>query len=206
MKRTVFLMSLCLVLSLGISACQQDQPASADGETWVAQEDAVLSLQDYAAAEESQQIPADWTLPEGTVGGSTRVEVKGDLLLYGEYEETVLPEGFTVARYADGTLTPVYNFDDGIAMTWQQFFSPDGKKLAILWFAEAPAVAQEQWKLRVVDLSSGAETDLDLPEREDPVGIVCVKWLDQRTLQLASAGEDLTKDETAKVWTYTLSR
>ena len=118
MKRTVFLMSLCLVLSLGISACQQDQPASADGETWVAQEDAVLSLQDYAAAEESQQIPADWTLPEGTVGGSTRVEVKGDLLLYGEYEETVLPEGFTVARYADGTLTPVYNFDDGIAMTW----------------------------------------------------------------------------------------
>ena len=143
---------------------------------------------DYTAEEDRTAVPDDWTLPAGTLDAFTRTEVKGDLLLYGPYAETVMAEGFTVARYADGALTPVYTFQEGMTPTWQQFFSPDGTRLAFPW---EPVFQSEadigQWKLRVVDLSDGSETDLALPDWPGHTKeMVCTRWLDDQTLQVSA--------------------
>ena len=146
------------------------------------------NLRVYAAEEDRTAVPDDWTLPAGTLDDATRTEVKGDLLLYGPYAETAMAEGFTVARYADGALTPVYTFQEGMTPTWQQFFSPDGTRLAFPW---EPVFQSEadigQWKLRVVDLSDGSETDLALPDWPGHTKeMVCTRWLDDQTLQVSA--------------------
>lgn len=168
------------------------------------------NLMDYTAEEERTAVPDDWTLPAGTLDAFTRTEVKGDLLLYGPYAETGMEEGFTVARYADGTLTPVYTFQAGMTLTWQQFFSPDGASLAFPW---EPVLQTEadigQWKLRVVDLSNGSETDLTLPDWAGHTKeMVCTRWLDDQTLQVSAY--DLTalqagEEDSSITWTCALA-
>lgn len=211
MKRRWFVLCLCLLLSLLLCACQdQEQPetASFDGGTWTRLEDRTLNMQEYAYQSEDAYIPADWTLPEGTVGEFTRKEVKGDLLLYGWYQETVMDQGFTVARYDDGTLTPVYTFGAGITVTWQKFFCPDGTKLVFPWKARAdienPSDTPEEWRLRVVDLATGREEDLSLPPTEEPTALLLAKWLDNTTLEVTAAGEDLYENPLQPAWIYAL--
>lgn len=41
------------------------------------------------------------------MGDNTRVEINGDKILYGEREGEYL-DGFTVATYADGALSTIY--------------------------------------------------------------------------------------------------
>lgn len=209
MKRRWFIVCLCLLLSLFLCACQdgeQPETASFDGGTWTRLEDRTLNMQEYAYQSEDTHIPDDWTLPAGTVGGFTRTEVKGDLLLYGEYQEMVMDQGFTVARYADGTLTPVYTFEAGLTMTWQKFFSPDGTKLVIPWKPQTDLEnpSDTAWQLRIVDLSTGREEDLSLPPTERPTGILFAKWLDETTLEVTAAGDDLYENPLQPAWTYAL--
>ena len=73
MKRRWFMLCLCLLLSLVLCACQdgeQPETTSFDGGTWTRLEDRTLNMQEYAYQSEDTHIPADWTLPAGTVGRS----------------------------------------------------------------------------------------------------------------------------------------
>lgn len=180
------------------------------GALWVRTLEAP-GLQDYAAGDALTAIPENWTLPAGTLGDFTRTEVKNDLLLYGESYETVMPEGFSVARYADGELTPVYTFGDGATVTWQAFFSPDGTKIAFPWtpWEGEQGIQAGDWQVRVVDLGTGEETDLTLPAWEGhSQEMVCVQWLDDHALQVTAY--DLTAMQSGAAdasitWTCTLA-
>lgn len=180
------------------------------GALWVRTLEAP-GLQDYAAGDALTAIPENWTLPAGTLGDFTRTEVKNDLLLYGESYETVMPEGFSVARYADGELTPVYTFGDGATVTWQAFFSPDGTQIAFPWapWEGEQGIQAEDWQVRVVDLGTGEETDLPLPAWEGhSQEMVCVQWLDDHALQVTAY--DLTAMQSGAAdasitWTCTLA-
>ncbi|MCI6990793.1 MAG: hypothetical protein MR910_05125 [Clostridiales bacterium] len=212
MKQRIFLLSLSALLLLSLCACQETEPKeetnepqeTTSAETGWTQVEEPLNLTDYAAGEDRKIIPEDWSLPAGTVRDFTRIEVKGDLLLYGDYQETVMPYGFTVSRYADGTLTPVYTFDEGDVMTYQQFFSPDGSKLGFLWASVLPA-KQENWKVRLVDTTTWQEEDIALPPREGAPTFLAVMWVDDNTLKLGSGGEDADGNMVPMVWTYSLT-
>ena len=180
------------------------------GALWVRTQEAP-GLQDYAAEDALTAIPENWTLPAGTLGDFTRTEVKNDLLLYGESYETVMPEGFSVARYADGGLTPVYTFGDGATVTWQAFFSPDGTQIAFPWapWEGEQGIQAGDWQVRVVDLGTGEETDLTLPAWEGhSQEMVCVQWIDDHALQVTAY--DLTAMQSGAAdasitWTCTLA-
>lgn len=180
------------------------------GALWVRTQEAP-GLQDYAAEDALTAIPENWTLPAGTLGDFTRTEVKNDLLLYGESYETVMPEGFSVARYADGGLTPVYTFGDGATVTWQAFFSPDGTQIAFPWapWEGEQGIQAGDWQVRVVDLGTGEETDLTLPAWEGhSQEMVCVQWIDDHALRVTAY--DLTAMQSGAAdasitWTCTLA-
>ena len=180
------------------------------GALWVRTQEAP-GLQDYAAEDALTAIPENWTLPAGTLGDFTWTEVKNDLLLYGESYETVMPEGFSVARYADGELTPVYTFGDGATVTWQAFFSPDGTQIAFPWapWEGEQGIQAGDWQVRVVDLGTGEETDLTLPAWEGhSQEMVCVQWIDDHALQVTAY--DLTAMQSGAAdasitWTCTLA-
>ena len=125
-------------------------------------------------------IPENWTLPAGTLGDFTRTEVKNDLLLYGESYETVMPEGFSVARYADGGLTPVYTFGTGPPSPGRHSSAPTARRSPSLGpLGGGTGIQAEDWQVRVVDLGTGEETDLTLPTWEGhSQEMVCVQWID----------------------------
>lgn len=199
MKKGFSVFSLALLLSLALCACggpnDNEPPENAQGDpegVWSQVTDANWSSQDYGGGKGPEAIPADWTLPQDLdLGENPRIEVSGDLLLYGPSYETAMPEGFTVARYEDGKLTPVYTFDEGLTVTWHQFFSPDGKHIVFPW-----KVQDDQpggMKIRVVDLTTGVEEDLELPKWEKETDTLFVKWHDDTTLQvsaMSAGGED----------------
>lgn len=203
MKRTAWLLPLALLLALALGACGRvvGEEAS-NGETpqgiWSPVTDVNWRAEDYGQGTGLEAIPADWTLPQETdLGENPRIEVSGDLLLYGPSYETAMPEGFTVARYADGTLTPVYTFDQGMTVTWQEFFSPDGKHIVFPWKTEA---TDGTWKIRVVDLDTGVEEDLEPPAWDQETDTLFVKWMDEANLQvsaMSTGGEDWAH------WVYT---
>ncbi|MFQ9411290.1 MAG: hypothetical protein ACLR1T_09890 [Evtepia gabavorous] len=94
------------------------------------------------------------------MGDNTRVEINGDKILYGEREGEYL-DGFTVATYADGALSTIYEFKSGLVTSWQQFFSPDGSKLVVAWI---PSADSTDWNVTLVDLATREESKLELPE------------------------------------------
>ena len=137
MKRKLLALSLTLVLALALCACGGSGGGTLAGGTWTQQEVELSDLQSYGAEDLKGPIPEDWTLPEDfTVGDNTRVEINGDKILYGEREGEYL-DGFTVATYADGALSTIYEFKSGLVTSWQQFFSPDGSKLVVAWIPSA---------------------------------------------------------------------
>ena len=151
--------------------------------------DASWTLEDYDldACQNPTQVPEDWTLPQDTeIDKFTRVEVCGDLILYGPYQEMAMTEGFTVVRYADQLLTPVYRFDAGITNSWQNFFSPDGKHIAFPW--KISDGKPGGWQIRVVDLEGDLEEDVALPQWENEISILFVKWYDDTNLQVTAWG------------------
>ena len=114
MKRKLLALSLTLVLALALCACGGSGGGTLAGGTWTQQEVELSDLQSYGAEDLKGPIPEDWTLPEDfTVGDNTRVEINGDKILYGEREGEYL-DGFTVATYADGALSTIYEFKSGL--------------------------------------------------------------------------------------------
>lgn len=162
--------------------------------TWTEVKDADFDLEDYAADEDDGQLPQGWTLPDGVEEDYLRLQVKGDYLLYAQYEETVLPHGLTVARRDGEQWIPVYAFDGGLTHTWQDFFSPDGTKILFPWKTDSQSA---DWKLRVVDLATGAGVDVDPPEEMTRYQLFCARWYDNAHIQAgildgSGAGESQT--------------
>ena len=147
MKRKLLALSLTLVLALALCACGGSGGGTLAGGTWTQQEVELSDLQSYGAE-------------DLTVGDNTRVEINGDKILYGEREGEYL-DGFTVATYADGALSTIYEFKSGLVTSWQQFFSPDGSKLVVAWI---PSADSTDWNVTLVDLATREESKLELPE------------------------------------------
>lgn len=215
MKKYHLILLPALLACLLLCACgTQDQetgnpPEKTPGEskgTWTQVTDAEWTMEDYDATtnKDITQVPEDWNLPQDTeIDKFTRVEVCGDLILYGPYQEIAMMEGFTVSRYADGTLTPIYTFDDGMTIAWQNFFSPDGKHIAFPW--KISDGKPGGWQIRVVDLEGDLEEDVALPQWENEISILFVKWYDDTNLQVTAWGiedENISPEETAH-WIYT---
>lgn len=228
MKQKVLALSLVLVMALALCACGEEKaPGTAmgtpegalSGGTWTEREETLSELEGYGTDDTKGPIPEDWKLPEDfTVGENTRVEVNGDKILYGDYADGWLTNGFTVATYADGTLTTIYEFKDGVARSWQRFFSPDGSKLAILWKTDTEAT---DWNLTLVDLATGEASGVELPDvsikttvteeegaepkevSEAPYVILC-KWQDDSNLILTATPKDISADGDLVSWVYTL--
>ncbi|MCI5499996.1 MAG: hypothetical protein MR419_10815 [Clostridiales bacterium] len=215
MKKYHLILLPALLACLLLCACgTQDQetgnpPEKTPGEskgTWTQVTDAEWTMEDYDATtnKDITQVPEDWTLPQDVeIDSFTRVEVCGDLILYGPTYETAMMEGFTVARYADGTLTPIYTFDEGMTDSWQSFFSPDGKHIAFPW--KISDGKPGGWQIRVVDLEGDLEEDVALPQWENEISILFVKWYDDTNLQVTAWGIEngnISPEETAH-WIYT---
>lgn len=199
MKKSICTLTLALALCLGLCACGGNSFA---GGTWTPVEDKEFVLEEYTAAADIQEVPKDWKLPaDVTIGDSTRTEVKNDLLLWGEIVDSNL-NGFKVARYEGAeTLTPVYEFKDGVTVGWQPFFSPDGTKLAFPWQTDP---ASTDWKLRVVDLETGKDGDLDLPEWDGGRDLLLASWQDDSTLQVTLTSTKIDSENVPGTWTYAL--
>lgn len=215
MKKYHLILLPALLACLLLCACgTQDQetgnpPEKTPGEskgTWTQVTDAEWTVTDYDVSNNKDitQVPEDWNLPQDVeIDKFTRVEVCGDLILYGPYQEIAMMEGFTVSRYADGTLTPIYTFDDGMTIAWQNFFSPDGKHIAFPW--KISDGKPGGWQIRVVDLEGDLEEDVALPQWENEISILFVKWYDDTNLQVTAWGiedENISPEETAH-WIYT---
>ncbi len=130
------------------------------------------------------------------------VAARDGVVLYAKTHDTALPDGITLARW-DGTetLTPIYAFSDGSALTFQQFFSPDGSKALLSWCRDD---ADGAWKVRVIDLKTGDFLDLTPPETEgDAPAALLSRWLDDQTI-LVTAPSDLADGSDAVAWEYTL--
>ena len=199
-------LALALFLAVGLCACGVSQPPSIAGGTWTRLEeppDQDQMWDSYTYSVSGRGVPEDWNLPEGTIGPFTRTEICSDWILYGDYHDMVLLDGFTVSRYTDGTLHPVYTFDEGMTVTWQRFFSPDGTKLVFPWKTD---LGSPQWRIRVVDLSTGGETDLDIPEWEGETEVLLVKWQDDTTIQATACQFTSSAAGRMASWTYAVPR
>ena len=169
MKRKYLSLGLALVMALTLCACgggavNGTSTGKEDGKlasgTWQQQETGDTDLLSYSAQDLTGPIPEDWTLPSDfKTGDKVRVEVSGDKILYGDIVDGGYLNGFTVAQYADGNLTTVYEFKKGVVRSWQQFFSPDGSKLAVAW---APSTDSTEWSITLVDLTTSGESTLKL--------------------------------------------
>lgn len=220
MKRNVLALSLALVLALALCACGGSEDGKLAGGTWTQTEEDMSDLNafmsSYKAEDMQGPIPADWTLPESfTVGETTRIEVNGDKILYGEFDpEKGVMDGFTVATYADGELSELYTFKSGVVRSWQRFFSPDGTKLVVAWAKDADAT---DWNVTLVDLTTGGQSQLELPEmtftvRNEETGeeetktpeFLLPKWQDDSTLVLTGCPKVFTDSVKPITYTYTL--
>ena len=147
------------------------------------------------------------------MGDNTRVEINGDKILYGEREGEYL-DGFTVATYADGALSTIYEFKSGLVTSWQQFFSPDGSKLVVAWI---PSADSTDWNVTLVDLATREESKLELPEMSIQTAgqegekdaakapeLVMVKWKDDNNLIVTGSLKNFDDSTKPVSYLYTL--
>lgn len=199
------LLCACGTEGQGAGGSPENTPGESQG-TWTQVTDAKWTVTDYDVSNNKDitQVPEDWNLPQDVeIDKFTQVEVCGDLILYGPSQGMAMADGFTVSRYADGTLTPIYTFDEGYVPTNQYFFSPDGKHIAFFW--KPPYGEVDDCRVRVVDLEEGVVEDVTLPQWEKVLSAFLVKWYDDTTLQATAWGketEDADEVETAH-WIYT---
>lgn len=217
-----WLLLLVLVLCLGLSACgDQAGAGTLAGGTWTRSneeiQDVPAFMASYVTPDQRGPIPAGWTLPEDFPRGEdTRVEVRGDKILYGPCDEVGGVHGFTVATYADGQLRPIYQFDRGVVRTWQRFFSPDGTKLVAVWAKQAKAT---HWNVTLVDLATGEESRLKLPEmtftvydqkthrpKKKSPELILSKWQDDEHLIITGTLSQFSDSSKPISYTYTLPR
>ena len=187
--------------------------------TWQQQETGDTDLLSYSAQDLTGPIPEDWTLPSDfKTGDKVRVEVSGDKILYGDIVDGGYLNGFTVAQYADGNLTTVYEFKKGVVRSWQQFFSPDGSKLAVAW---APSTDSTEWSVTLVDLTTSGESTLKLPDMtftytqtDEETGeskevteaptFLLLKWQDDKNLVVTASLAEYDSSKQPQTWVYTL--
>lgn len=131
----------------------------------------------------------------------TMITAQDGVVVFGSYYETILDDVVTFARWnGDETLTIIYQFEEGTALNFQQFFSPDGTKAVMSWTPEVPA---SHWKVRIIDLKTGDYQDLTPPEMdaEEPI-LLFSRWKDDSTLFITAT--DMLPDGYAAAWEYTL--
>ena len=229
MKQKYLALGLALVMAVSLCACGSTGGGSAntgteDGKlasgTWQQQETGDTDLLTYSAEDLTGPIPEDWTLPSDfKTGDKVRVEVSGDKILYGDITDGGYLNGFTVAQYADGNLTTLYEFKKGVVRSWQKFFSPDGSKLAVSW---APSTDSTDWNVTLVDLATRGESTLELPdmtftynqtdetsgeskEVTEAPAFLLLKWQDDKNLVVtASLAEFNDSSKQPQTWVYTL--
>ena len=146
------------------------------------------------------------------------MEVSGDKILYGDIVDGGYLNGFTVAQYADGNLNTVYEFKKGVVRSWQQFFSPDGSKLAVAW---APSTDSTEWSVTLVDLTTSGESTLKLPDMtftytqtDEETGeskevteaptFLLLKWQDDKNLVVTASLAEYDSSKQPQTWVYTL--
>ena len=228
MKRKYLSLGLALVMALTLCACgggavNGTSTGKEDGKlasgTWQQQETGDTDLLSYSAQDLTGPIPEDWTLPSDfKTGDKVRVEVSGDKILYGDIVDGGYLNGFTVSQYADGNLTTVYEFKKGVVRSWQQFFSPDGSKLAVAW---APSTDSTEWSVTLVDLTTSGESTLKLPdmtftytqtdeetgeskEATEAPTFLLLKWQDDKNLVVTASLAEYDSSKQPQTWVYTL--
>ena len=229
MKQKYLALALAVVMALSLCACGGGavggtSTGKEDGKlstgTWQQQEAGDTDLLAYSAEDLTGPIPGDWTLPSDfKTGDKVRVEVSDDKILYGDITDGGYLNGFTVAQYADGNLTTVYEFKKGVVRSWQKFFSPDGSKLAVAW---APSTDSTEWNVTLVDLTTSGESTLELPdmtftytqtdeetgeskEVTEAPAFLLLKWQDDKNLVVtASLAEFNDSSKQPKTRVYTL--
>lgn len=131
----------------------------------------------------------------------TMVTAQNGVVVYAGYYETILNEGVTFARWdGDESLAPIHQFEEGTAISFQQFFSPDGTKAVMSWIPEVP---DTDWKVRIIDLETGDYQDVTPPEIESDEPIILFShWIDDSTLLITAS--DMLPDGYCTAWEYTL--
>ncbi|MBR2491160.1 MAG: hypothetical protein IKB65_06730 [Ruminiclostridium sp.] len=131
----------------------------------------------------------------------TMVTPQNGVVVFGSYYENILDDVVTFARWnGDETLTPIHTFDEGIALGFQQFFSPDGTKAVMSWIPEDPGT---DWNVRIIDLETGDYQDVTPPEieSEEPI-LLFSRWTGDSTLLITAS--DMLPDGYCAAWEYTL--
>lgn len=131
----------------------------------------------------------------------TMVTAQNGVVVFGSYYENILDDVVTFARWnGDETLTLIHTFDEGIALGFQQFFSPDGTKAVMSWIPEDPGT---DWKVRIIDLETGDYQDVTPPEieSEEPI-LLFSRWTGNSTLLITAS--DMLPDGYCAAWEYTL--
>jgi hypothetical protein len=138
---------------------------------------------------------------EADVHPHAMITAQNGVGVFGSYYENILDDVVTFARWnGDETLTLIHTFDEGIALGFQQFFSPDGTKAVMSWIPEVP---DTDWKVRIIDLETGDYLDVTPPEieSEEPI-ILFSRWIDDSTLLITAS--DMLPDGYCTAWEYTL--
>ena len=141
------------------------------------------------------------TVLEADVHPHAMITAQDGVVIFGSYYETILDDVVTFARWnGDETLTVIHTFEEGIALSFQQFFSPDGTKAVMSWTPEVPS---SHWKVRIIDLKTGDYQDVTPPglESEEPILLIS-RWQDDRTLHIGAT--DMLPDGYCAGWEYAL--
>ena len=196
--------SVCLLLALGLclALCACGGSSSLTGGTWTPVEDEPFQLEDYMF-EDPDPIDTVEDLPPELASADLNVmQILGNMQVNGVQKGQVL-EQVTVSRIeSNGKMTQVYAFQDGVTVTWHEFFCPDTTKVMFPWRTDPESI---DWKLRIVDLTTGEEADIPLPEWDGTTELLLARWLDNTTLQVAQTALSFSDSVNPPgIWTYTL--
>lgn len=149
-------------------------------------------------------LDGEETVLDSAIDSFVVTQVQNGSVAYAPYNEMVLEDGITFSVW-DGesrTLTPVYQFEDGCAWGFQQFFSPDGSRAAFPW--KPDTTPEGSWQIRVVDMETGETQDLTPPQwdTDAEATILVSHWLDDGTLSVTET-EDIADGSDCIAWTYT---
>lgn len=198
MKKLCYLLTV-LLSTLALAACGGE---SMSGGTWTPVEDYTYSFDEATGWMENSEMDPETIEAVREAAGLddyTIVWVEGDSVVYAPYYETALMEGVTFAKWDGEALTTVYQFQEGTAMSFQQFFNPGGTMAVMSWRPDDQVV----WTVRLVDMETGETRDLTLPEWDGETLCVFSRWTNEDTLRV-TAVEDLASGSNAAAWEYTL--
>lgn len=141
------------------------------------------------------------TVLEADIHPHTMISAQDGVVVFGSYYENILDDAVIFARWnGDETLSVIHTFQEGIALGFQQFFSPDGTKAVMSWTPEVP---NTDWKVRIIDLENGDYQDVTPPEFESQEPIILFsRWTGDSTLLITAS--DMLPDGYCTGWEYAL--